>query len=282
VRADGGRAELIVRDTGVGIPSVELPRMFERFHRVESQKGRSFEGSGIGLSLVQELVKLHGGAIRVESEVGRGTEFSISMPFGTDHLADDRIVGYDVPVTTSVRAHAYVEEALRWLPDAIPADVTTERALVDETVDQSASASAARSKVLLADDNTDMRDYIRLLLGALHEVEVVSDGEAALAAVRERRPDLLITDVMMPKLDGMGLVRAIRGDANLSDLPIIMVSARAGEEASIEGLLAGADDYLVKPFSARELTARVNAALAMARVRRENGEVLRALNEILE
>ena len=282
VRADGGRAELIVRDTGVGIPSVELPRMFERFHRVESQKGRSFEGSGIGLSLVQELVKLHGGAIRVESEVGRGTEFSISMPFGTDHLADDRIVGQDTPVTTSVRAHAYVEEALRWLPDAIPADVTTERALVDAPVDQSASASAARSKVLLADDNSDMRDYIRLLLGALHEVEVVSDGEAALAAVREHRPDLLITDVMMPKLDGLGLVRAIRGDANLSDLPIIMLSARAGEEASIEGLLAGVDDYLVKPFSARELTARVNAALAMARVRRENGEVLRALNEILE
>ena len=136
--------------------------------------------------------------------------------------------------------------------------------------------------MLLADDNTDMRDYIRLLLGALHEVEVVSDGEAALAAVRERRPDLLITDVMMPKLDGLGLVRAIRGDANLSDLPIIMLSARAGDEASIEGLSAGADDYLVKPFSARELTARVNAALAMARVRRENGEALRALNEILE
>ena len=275
LRADDGQAKLTVSDSGVGVPAAELPRMFERFHRVENQKGRSFEGSGIGLSLVQELVKLHGGSIDVESEVGRGTEFSISIPFGTEHLPHDRVAGEAAPVSTAVRAHAYVEEALRWLPDARSAEARTESAHVDAPADLTAMLGAGRSNVLLADDNADMRDYIRRLLGAHHDVEAVTDGEAALEAVRRRRPDLIITDVMMPKLDGLGLVRAIRGDAELSDLPIIMLSARAGEEASIEGLSAGADDYLVKPFSARELIARVNAALVMTRLRRENGEALR-------
>jgi len=278
LRADGGQAELTVGDTGVGIPSAELPRMFERFHRVENQKGRSFEGSGIGLSLVQELVRLHGGSIGVESEVGRGTEFSISIPFGTGYLPPGHASGRE-GATTGVRARAYVEEALRWLPDATPAATSPEIAGIDASVGTSALSNAVRSKVLVADDNADMRDYVSRLLGAHHEVQVVPDGIAALEAVRACRPDLIITDVMMPRLDGPSLVRAIRSDSELSDLPIIILSARAGEEASIEGLSAGADDYLVKPFSARELIARVNAVLALARVRRENSEVLRESEE---
>ena len=282
LRADGGRAELTVGDTGVGIPSADLPRMFERFHRVENQKGRSFEGSGIGLALVQELVTLHGGSIRVDSEVGRGTEFTISIPFRTGHLPCDHIRGEGAPLSTAVRARAYVEEALRWLPEATPVQALTNQASVGSLAGPAALSSAQRSKVLLADDNADMRDYICRLLGAHYEVEAVADGEAALEAAREHRPDLIITDVMMPKLDGLGLIRAIRGDPELSDLPIIMLSARAGEEASIEGLSAGADDYLVKPFSARELVARVNTLLAMARMRRENSEALRDLNATLE
>ncbi len=282
VRADGGHAELIVCDTGVGIPSAELPRMFERFHRVENQKGRSFEGSGIGLSLVQELVRLHGGSIRVESQIGQGTKFSISIPFGSGHLLHDHIRDEGAHVSTAVRAQAYVEEALRWLPQAISAEALTEKLEVEPSAGPSALSSAERSKVLLADDNADMRDYICRLLGAHHEVEAVPDGEAALRAARERRPDLIVTDVMMPRLDGLGLARAIRADAELSDLPIIMLSARAGEEASIEGLSAGADDYLVKPFSARELIGRVNASLTVARLRRENAELLRDLNATLE
>ena len=281
LRAVGGQAELTVRDTGVGIPSVELPRMFERFHRVENQKGRSFEGSGIGLSLVQELVRLHGGSIRVESEVGRGTEFVILVPFGTEHLPPGYTTATAAPAT-GVRARTYVEEALRWLPE--PAAGATSMAFegIDPSAELAGLAKTGRSRVLLADDNADMRDYIRQLLGAHHEVMAVPDGVAALEAMRASRPDLVITDVMMPRLDGLGLARAIRSDARLNDLPIIMLSARAGEEASIDGLSAGADDYLVKPFSARELIARVNAALAMARVRRENSEALRALNATLE
>ena len=282
LRADGGQAQLIVGDTGVGIPSADLPRVFERFHRVENQKGRSFEGSGIGLALVHQLVTLHGGSIRVDSEVGRGTEFAISIPFGTGHLPRDHIRGERTSVSTAGREQAYVEEALRWLPEAIPAQALTDQACIGSLARPSALSSAERSEVLLADDNADMRDYISRLLGAHHEVVAVPDGEAALEAARKRRPDLIITDVMMPKLDGLGLVRAIRGEAGLSDLPIIMLSARAGGEASIEGLSAGADDYLVKPFSARELVARVNASLAMARMRRENSEALRDLNATLE
>ena len=281
LRVVGEKAKLTVHDTGVGIPSVELPRMFERFHRVKSQKGRSFEGSGIGLSLVQELVRLHGGSIGVESEVGRGTKFSISIPFGTGHLPPGHAIDKEVSAE-GVLARAYVEEALRWLPEPTSAATSPNVASVEASADMTAPSKAGRSKVLLADDNADMRDYIRQLLGAHHEVEAVTDGVAALEAVQARRPDLIITDVMMPRLDGLGLVRAIRSNPEHNDLSIIMLSARAGEEARVEGLAAGADDYLVKPFSARELISRVDSILVMARLRREKSEALFALNEMLE
>ena len=131
--------------------------------------------------------------------------------------------------------------------------------------------------MLLADDNADLRTYIaRLLAERGYEVTTAADGEAALAAARSAKPDLLVTDVMMPRLDGFGLLRAMRNDAGLRDLPVIMLSARAGEEAKVEGLDSGADDYLTKPFSARELLARVAANIAMSQVRREAAEAIRA------
>ncbi len=134
---------------------------------------------------------------------------------------------------------------------------------------------AERRRVLLADDNADLRDYIsRLLVGHGYEVETAADGEAALAALRMRRPDILVSDVMMPRLDGFGLLRTVREDASLRDLPVIMLSARAGDEAKVEGMDAGADDYLTKPFSARELIARVAANITMARLRLEAAEAI--------
>ncbi|WP_207486109.1 ATP-binding protein, partial [Arenibaculum pallidiluteum] len=278
LRPTGGAAELTVRDTGTGIPAHEMPRLFERFHRVQGARGRSYEGSGIGLALVQELVRLHGGDIRVESEEGRGTAFFVRIPFGTSHLPPDHIRSDGTRASTAVRAQAYVEEALRWLPGA--ANVVDDLSPAP-VVDPAAVGDGTRARVLLADDNADMREYVCRLLGGRHEVEAVPDGEAALTALRERRPDLLLTDAMMPRLDGFGLLQAIRTDPDLNDLPVIMLSARAGEEASIEGRAAGADDYLVKPFSARELIARIDTALAMARLRREHTEVLRRLNEVL-
>ncbi len=272
--ADGHCAELRVRDTGVGIPASELPRLFERFHRIEGQQSRSFEGSGIGLALVQELVKLHGGTIRAESRLGKGTEFIISIPFGTQHLVQERIGNERPNVSTALRVEAFVEEALRWLPAAERPDGAMQERAGDapEILFSGADGSA---RILVADDNADMRQYMRRLLEPRWEVDTSPDGEAALQALRAGKPDLLLTDVMMPNLDGFGLLRAIRSDPALRDLPVIVLSARAGEEARVEGLNAGADDYLTKPFAARELVARINANLEMARLRREATRDLR-------
>jgi PAS domain S-box-containing protein len=267
----GEHVELSVQDTGVGIPKAELPRLFERFHRVEGQKSRSYEGSGIGLALVQELVKLHGGDISAESEAGLGTTVKIRIPFGTEHLPKDSVEAIRKVSSTSIRADAYVEEALHWISDE-PSnfDVKPEDA-------HSADLPTLRegTRIVLADDNADMRDYVRRLLGRTCDVQTVADGQEALEAIRAKRPDLVLTDVMMPNLDGFGLLRAIRSDASLQEIPVIMLSARAGEESRVEGLGAGADDYLVKPFSARELVARVSSLLELTRVRREALAALR-------
>jgi PAS domain S-box-containing protein len=274
-----GEIELAVRDTGTGIPAAELPRLFERFHRVEGAKGRSFEGSGIGLALVHDLVRLHGGRILVESEVGKGSTFRVRLPRGAAHLPEARVATAPAEAATSRRAQAFIDEVMGWLPDA--ASMSEDEVFRDVVRTGLASPAAMgpnrAGKVLLADDNADLREYVRRLLeGRGYAVEPVADGEAALAAARARRPDLVLTDVMMPGLDGFGLLGAIRADPDLADLPVVMLSARAGEEAQVEGLGAGADDYLAKPFSARELLARVAANLEVARTRREAAAAVRA------
>jgi signal transduction histidine kinase/DNA-binding response OmpR family regulator len=269
----GGRAQLEIEDTGVGIPASEMPRLFERFHRVQGARGRSFEGSGIGLALVHDLVALHGGEITVTSEAGAGTTFRVDMPLGQDHRPDDLAAALAPTPEVSSRAQAFAQEALLWLPDGV-GGASPERA---ETIAQPPSRPGAREgRVLVADDNADLRDYVRRLLEAAgYEVDVAAHGEAALEAARQDRPDLLLTDVMMPVMDGMQLLRAVRADPRLSDLPVVMLSARAGEDAQVEGLEGGADDYLSKPFSARELLARVSSNLGMARTRRRAAEALR-------
>ncbi len=267
LRAEAGHAVLQVRDTGSGIPATELPHIFERFHRVEGTEGRTHEGTGIGLALVQELVKLHGGAIRVESRVGAGTTVIVSVPLGRAHLPADRVAAARTLTSTAAGADAFVEEALRWLPD--PPTETARPARDDR-------------RVLVADDNADMRGYIKRLLGDRWHVEVVADGEQALASIRHRLPDLLIADVMMPRMDGFSLVREIRANQDLRDLPVLMLSARAGEESRIEGLHAGANDYLVKPFSAREFVARVEAQLLRAEVHAIEESNMRRLATIFQ
>jgi PAS domain S-box-containing protein len=263
--------ELSVADTGVGIPSEELPHLFERFHRIKNSQGRSFEGSGIGLSLVQELVKLHSGTIDVSSTFGQGSCFTLTIPTATAHLPPEQIGASCALASTALGAMPYVEEAQRWLPEGdfrLP--------IVDFELDNNPTNlnlapanQATQSKILLADDNADMRDYIRRLLSGSYIVQTVADGVAALSAIEKNPPDLVLTDVMMPGMDGFELLRSLRSNPATQDTPIILLSARAGEEARIEGLAAGADDYLIKPFSARELLARVEASLKLARLRQE-------------
>ena len=280
LRPAGEAVELAVSDTGTGIPAAELPHLFERFHRVASVRGRTQEGTGIGLALVQELVHLHGGSVRVESALGRGSTFLVAIPTGQTHLPADRIGGARTLASTALGAIPYVEEALRWLPDVAPLplilagpgvglDVVPARLPAMPLLlplDGAARASSGRARLVWADDNADMRDYVRRLLSVHYDVEAVVDGQAALAAVRARRPDLVLADVMMPQLDGFGLLRALRADPETRTLPVILLSARAGEESRIEGLEMGAHDYVVKPFSARELLARVSSCLELDRL----------------
>ncbi len=272
-------AVLSVQDTGVGIAKTELPRLFDRFHRVEGAEGRSFEGSGIGLALVQELVKQHSGDVAVTSEIGRGSNFIVRIPLGVAHLPSDSVQNATDAKSGAMRAQAFVEEALRWLPGETAADTLIDAgaALEGPLAGEAIRPDTTMGRVLLADDNSDLRDYItRLLAERGYDVEAVADGETALAAARASRPDLLVTDVMMPRLNGFELVRALRADPVLRDLPVVMLSARAGEDSKVEGLDAGADDYLTKPFSARELLARVSANISMARLRRDAAAAVQA------
>jgi PAS domain S-box-containing protein len=277
LRRESSHAVLTVTDTGVGVPDEEILRLFDRFHRVEGSRARTQEGSGIGLALVQELVKMHGASIDVASELSHGSTFRVRIPFGSAHLPPERLRAAHTPSIAALGAQAFVQEALRWLPDenidstsSLPALVETANPARDPRF-----AGTFGARIILADDNADMRAYVRELLSPAYAVETVADGEAALAAARERRPDLILTDVMMPRLDGFGLLAAVRRDESLRSVPVVLLSARAGEEARIEGFDAGADDYLIKPFSARELIARVGALLELGRIRREAEHALR-------
>ncbi|HEY4133066.1 MAG TPA: ATP-binding protein, partial [Gemmatimonadaceae bacterium] len=276
-----GRAVLKVSDSGVGIPAEQLPKIFERFHRVPNAKSRTHEGSGIGLALVQELVRLHDGGMTVDSEVGKGTRFTVTMPTGTAHLPKDRLVeANDLKAPLAQRsmlagATPFVTEALRWLPN--------ESDDADDVMDDASLSVHTAAHVLVADDNSDMREYVaRLLRAHGHRVTVVADGQAAFDAALRDAPNLILSDVMMPRLDGFELLDALRHNETTKDTPVILLSARAGEEARVEGMEAGATDYLVKPFSSRELLARVDSHLARALSVASERQHSRAQQRLLE
>lgn len=274
VARDGDEAVVTVADTGIGVPAAEMPRLFERFHRIESARARSTEGSGIGLALVKELVGLHGGTITADSVEDSGTTFTIRMPLGAGHLPAESLSPAGTSRSSNI-AEPYVQEALRWLPDGDTGDLPA--------VPDAPATLVAPSRVLVADDNADMREYlVRLLRGAGYHVDAVSDGQHALNHIRAERPDLVVSDVMMPRLDGLALVAALRNDPQTVGVPVLLLSARAGQEASIEGLQAGADDYLVKPFVAAELLARVRANIELSRLRNHHTRWRTALVESLQ
>jgi signal transduction histidine kinase len=277
---DASHVELVVRDTGIGIPADQLPRIFERFHRVPNAKSRTHEGTGIGLALVQELVRLHGGTIEVASEERKGTTFVVRIPTHHTTAAERAGATRHAGAPRPTARDAYTAEASRWLPKR------EDDGLVVENVDRSEQANTStpteHATILLADDNADMREYAaRLLRSRGWTVVAASDGREALDIARRVLPDLVLSDVMMPTLDGFGLLRALREDERTRTTPVILLSARAGEESRVEGLDAGADDYLVKPFSAMELVARVGSHLALSRARAAASAALQAAKTLL-
>ena len=280
LRLDGDHVLLEIADTGIGIAEDELPRIFDRFHRLQGIRSRTHEGSGIGLSLVHDIVRLHGGTIEATSAPGHGTTFWVKLPRGHEHLPAEQHGTSRAASSTSVGARPYVEEALRWLPDV-------ERGAEGRHAAKAAGLQGAatredRPRILLADDNADMRLYVRGLLAEHWTVETAADGQEALEKAMLAPPDLVLSDVMMPRLDGFTLLQELRRHPKTSTVPVILLSARAGEESKVEGLERGADDYLIKPFSAQELIARVGANLELARLRRRVESELRDSNEELE
>jgi signal transduction histidine kinase/ActR/RegA family two-component response regulator len=241
VRAVGDDVVLIVTDTGVGIPAEELPRVFERFHRVPGSAARNREGTGIGLALVRELVALHGGTVSVSSVPGRGSTFTVTVPFGRP----------DAPATQPAAPSA----AAHGTGDAWETDVAVQ--------DDPAPVPGAPT-VLVVDDNADMRGYVARLLSHTCTVRAVANGAEALESVTAQVPDVVVADVMMPRVDGFELLRRLRADPATRAVQVVMLTARAGQEAAVEGFDAGADDYLAKPFRAAELVARVRVAVERA------------------
>jgi signal transduction histidine kinase/DNA-binding response OmpR family regulator len=282
LRSVDDSVQLQISDTGIGVPEEELPRLFERFHRVEGARGRTQEGTGIGLALVQELVKIHHGNISVTSTEGSGSSFTVTIPKGKGHLPQDRVWAARTQASSAIRADSYVEEAVRWLPEESLENVVShsDRAgslSFDSMLPEAWERISAGELIVIADDNADMRNYLRRLLRERYRVHAVANGEEAVRAARDMDADLILTDVMMPGLDGFGVLHALRSHPKTQSKPVILLSARAGEESRVEGLQAGADDYLVKPFASRELLARVSSHLKMARVRAEAAEVERSL-----
>lgn len=282
LRQAGEAVEVSVADTGVGIAEDQLEKIFDRFHRVENSGGRSLEGTGIGLAMVRELVRLHQGTIDVTSRVGEGSTFTVTIPVGAGHLPADRIVQLPMAAIRARQSDAFVMEAMKWVPDEAGTDLVPSgewEVSGSEVLSDGEIRATESYRILLVDDNADMREYVQRLLAPQFTVIMAKDGEEALEKMLTYRPDLLLSDVMMPKMDGFALLKEIRATPEIQATPVILLSARAGEEAKIEGLEAGADDYLVKPFGGRELIARVESNI---RIARERAAALREYTEKLE
>ncbi|MBI2265150.1 MAG: diguanylate cyclase [Armatimonadetes bacterium] len=267
--------EVAVKDTGRGIPPNQIPHLFDRFFQVDGSATREQEGTGIGLSLVKDLVEVHHGSIRVESEYPGGTEFIIRLPRGREHLSESEIV-------EALEQESYGSQPLLEM-------ASVEGRLSPAPPSQESREEAARKPgmecVLVVDDNSDVRQYVRVCLQDTLWVEEATNGLEGVDRARELKPDLVVSDVMMPKLDGHELCRILKGDTQFAQMPIILLTARASEEMKVAGLKIGADDYLSKPFSSGELKARVENLLKIRRHElrlRQFNDTLAKLNQKLQ
>ena len=246
-----------VKDTGVGIPAKELPHMFDRFHRAKNVVGRTYEGTGIGLSLTKELILMHGGTIGVESFEGEGSVFTVEIPVGKEHLAEANIHEWENDVDSEM-ADLYVEEVIS-LIDSTAAESDLQEMEEGHRTDEPV--------ILIVDDNADMRQHIRSIIGVKYRTITAANGMDALRKIHENLPSLILTDIMMPVMDGIELLRQVKNNKRTAHIPVIFITARAGEESRVEGYETGADDYLVKPFSVKELLARIHSQLRIVKTR---------------
>lgn len=241
--AGGDQYELRVSDTGPGIPADQLGRLFQRFEQVDNSVTRAVGGTGLGLALVKEFAALLEGDVGVETEVGRGSTFWVRLPARRE----------------GVGAGAEAESSLP----------RTNKLVVEPIREDVEHAGQGALRVVVAEDNADMRAHIRVVLGESCALTLCPNGASALEAIEAERPQVVVSDVMMPVMDGFELTRNIRRNPMLRSTPVILLTARAGAEAATEGLDAGADDYVAKPFSGPELVARVRAAARMSDLYRE-------------
>ncbi len=276
---DGERLRFTVADTGPGIAPEDQPKLFERFYRVEQGEGAAAgatEGTGLGLSLARELARLHGGDIAVASEAGKGATFTVEFPIEVKDLYADRRKGMrrreDQLAAMRLEALAQRQLDAARKRETMLADVETPVLGRAALPPQPEPPPDAR-RVLLVEDNEDLRAFVAHRLARRWRVETAADGQAGLeAAMRLPRPDLIVSDVMMPRMDGHELCRRLRADPDLRQIPFILVTAKAGAEAAVEGLDTGADDYVTKPFDMRELEARIEAHLRARALERNLAE----------
>ena len=251
-----------VADTGCGIPEADVAKVFDRFHQVDGGKGGKIQGTGLGLALSKELVELHGGRMTVTSKLGEGTTFRIELP--TLEASDFEAAAAQDPKTE--KKGKVVQTVTRADSNATKfADLATPG--LEDGVDLE-QAGADAPLVLVVEDNPDMRAFVSSSLARIYRVVTAEDGAQGLEEARRVRPDMIVSDVQMPNMDGFEMVTELRKDKLFDTTPIIMLTAKTGSQAVVKGLNLGAVDYIGKPFEVSELTARVAAQLRMAAIER--------------
>ena len=251
-----GFVTIKVTDTGVGIPADQLDKVFDRFYQVDASQTREQEGTGIGLALTKELVKVQQGTITVNSEVGKGSEFIVTLPLGKPAEAPSPTSQLRTPTAQRPTAATVVEENE-------PSEIS--------------AAMKQGAIILIIEDNADMRAYIRSYLAATYIVHEAKDGVDGIEKAKEVIPDLIICDVMMPRMDGFEVAKILKAEEKTSHIPIVMLTAKAGQESKLEGLEKGADDYITKPFDAKELLIRSRNLIEGRRKLRERFSAARVL-----
>jgi GAF domain-containing protein len=270
VEPAGAHCLLQVKDSGIGIRTEQIPYLFERFRQAEGSASRSYEGSGLGLALVKELVELHGGQISVESVYGEGSTFTVWLHVGSTHLPPEQVL--EIP------AEFHSSKAAVELAD-VEADLSEAEFASDNfEALEPVNSETAVGTVLVVDDNPDLRFYVSgILRDSGFAVLLARNGEEGFAVAKSRRPDLIVTDLMMPIVSGLDLIKMLREDEELKGTPAILLTAKADEDTRIEGVERGADAYLSKPFNDRELLAEVRNLLAL----KQNERRVQQLNTYL-